>query len=69
MAEMSKKIRFHDEEKLKNINKETMKLFNKYKVDMSIRELSPKTISGYENDLQHWFIYIYDNQANQCIPY
>lgn len=67
MAEMSKKIRFYDEEKLKNINTETMKLYGKYKVDMSLRELSPKTMSGYDNDLSHWFIYIYDNQANQCI--
>lgn len=67
MAEMSKKIRFYDEEKLRNINKETMQHYNKYKIDMSIRELSPKTISGYDNDLSHWFIYIYDNQGNQCI--
>jgi site-specific recombinase XerD len=67
MAEMSKKIRFYDEEKLKNINQETTKLYNKYKVDMSLRELSKKTVSGYDNDLSHWFIYIYDNQGNQCI--
>jgi site-specific recombinase XerD len=67
MGEISKKIHFYDAEKLKNINKETMKLYQKYKVDMSIRELAEKTISGYENDLQHWFIYIYDKQANQCI--
>ena len=67
MAEMSKKIHFYDEEKLKNINKDTMKLYGKYKVDMSLRDLSLKTVSGYDNDLSHWFIYIYDNQGNQCI--
>lgn len=67
MPEMSKKIRFHDDDKLANINKETIKLYNKYKVDMSLRELSEKTVSGYDNDLSHWFIYIYDNQGNQCI--
>lgn len=67
MAEMSKKIKFYDPIKLQNINKETMKLFEKYKIDMTIRELSEKSISGYENDLQHWFLYIYDNQGNQCI--
>lgn len=39
---MSKKIRFHDEDKLAKINKETLKLFNKYKVDMTLRELSEK---------------------------
>jgi site-specific recombinase XerD len=64
---MSKKIKFYDPVKLKNINKETMKLYDKYKIDMTIRELSEKTIAGYENDLSHWFIFIYDNQDNQCI--
>jgi len=67
MAERSKRIYFYDAEKLKKINPETMKLWNKYKIDMTIRELSQNTIDGYENDIQHWLIYIYDNQANQCI--
>lgn len=67
MPEISKKIKFYDPEKLKNINTETLKLYDKYKVDMTIRELSEKTIAGYENDLSHWFIFIYDNQDNQSI--
>lgn len=67
IAEISKKIKFYDPEKLKNINKETLKLYDKYKVDMTIRELSEKTIAGYENDLSHWFIFIYDNQDNESI--
>ena len=67
MAERSKKIEFFDREKLTKINLETIKLWNKYKIDMSIRELSPKTIAGYENDLQQWWIYIYDNQDNKSI--
>lgn len=67
MAEISPKIQFYDAEKLKNINSETMKLWKKYEIDMTLRELSPKTKAGYLNDLQHWWIYIYDNQGNQCI--
>lgn len=67
MAEISPKIRFYDEEKLKKINPETMELWKKYEIDMSLRELSQKTVQGYLNDLQHWWIYIYDNQGNQCI--
>jgi len=67
MAEISKKIKFYDPIKLKNINKQTLDLLDKYKIDMTIRELSKRTINGYINDLQHWFIYIYDNQDNQCI--
>ena len=67
MAEISKKIKFYDPIKLKNINPETLKLYDKYKIDMTIRELSPKSISGYDNDLSHWFIFIYDNQDNESI--
>jgi site-specific recombinase XerD len=67
MAEISKKIKFYDPIKLKNINSETLKLYDKYKIDMTIRELSEKTIAGYENDIQHWFIFIYDNQDNESI--
>jgi site-specific recombinase XerD len=64
---MSPKIKFYSQEKLKNINPKTLKLWEKYKIDMSLRELSLKTISGYENDLQHFWIYIYDNLNNKSI--
>lgn len=67
MPERSKRIILHDEEKVKQINPETLKLMQKYKVDMSLRELSPKTIYQYEKDLEQWFIYIYDNQFNQSV--
>jgi integrase/recombinase XerC len=67
LPEMSPKIHFYDAEKLQKINQETMKLWKKYEVDMSLRELSPKTVDGYTNDCQHWFIYIFDNQGNQCV--
>lgn len=67
MAEMSKKIKFFDEEKLKQVNPQTLKLWNKYKIDMSLRELSPKTIEGYYNDLIHLWIYTLDNFENVCI--
>lgn len=67
MAELSKKLRFKDSEKLKRVNPETLKLWNKYKIDMSIRELSEKTIYGYQNDLESWWIYILDNQGNKSV--
>ena len=67
MAERSKRINLHDAEKLKNINPETLKLFQKYQVDMSIRDLSPNTIYGYITDLQQWFIYMHDNQFNLSV--
>lgn len=67
MPERSKRIVLHDEEKLKQINPETQKLMQKYKIDMSLRDLSPKSIYGYEKDLNQWFIYILEHQFNQCI--
>ena len=67
MAERSKRIFLYDEEKLKNINPETLKLFQKYKIDMSIRGLSPNTIYNYITDLQQWFIYMHDNQFNLSV--
>lgn len=67
MPERSKRIVLHNEEKLKQINPETQKLMQKYKIDMSLRDLSPKSIYSYEKDLNQWFIYILDHQFNQCV--
>jgi site-specific recombinase XerD len=66
LAKKSPPVKFYDEEKLKLINKDTLKLVDKYKVDMSIRELSPKTVDAYISDLSQWLIYVYDNQDNKC---
>lgn len=66
MAERSKRI-LSDLSSLEKVNPETLKLFKKYKMDMELRELSPKSIYQYETDINQWFVYIYENQANQCI--
>jgi site-specific recombinase XerD len=67
MAERSKRICLYDEEKIKNINPETLKLYQKYQIDMSIRDLKPTTIYGYKTDLEQWFVYMYDNQFNLSV--
>lgn len=67
MAQKSKKIKLMNVEKLSQINPQSLQLWRKYKVDMSLRELSPKTIAGYQNDIENWFIYILDYQNNRCI--
>lgn len=67
MAERSKRICMYDAEKAKQINPETLKLFQKYQIDMSIRDLSPTSILGYNSDLMQWFIYMYDNQFNLSV--
>lgn len=67
MAEMSKKIRLMDKEKLSKVNPETLQLWKKYNIDMTLRELSVKSINGYKNDLENWWIYILDNQDNKSI--
>ena len=67
MVERSKRICLYDEEKLKNINPETLKLFKKYQVDMAIRDLSINSINAYNSDLRQWFIYMHDNQFNLSV--
>lgn len=67
MAERSKRILMYDKDKAENINPETLKLFKKYQIDMSLRELSPKTIYNYNTDLMQWFIFMYDKQFNLSV--
>lgn len=67
MAERSKRICMYDADKAKQINPETLKLFQKYQIDMSIRDLKPTSIVGYNSDLMQWFIYMYDNQFNLSV--
>lgn len=67
MAERSKRICLYNEETAKNINQETLKLFQKYQIDMSIRDLSGNTVKQYNSDLMQWFIYMHDNQFNLSV--
>ncbi len=67
MAERSKRICLYNEETIKNINQETLKLFQKYQIDMSIRDLSENTVKQYNADLMQWFIYMHDNQFNLSV--
>ena len=67
MAQVSPKLKFYDEEKIKRINPDTIKLWNKYKIDMELRELGARTQQQYYNDLLHWWIFILDNQDNRCV--
>lgn len=67
MAERSKRICLYNEEAAKNINQETLKLFQKYQIDMSIRDLSGNTVKQYNSDLMQWFIYMHDNQFNLSV--
>ena len=67
MAERSKRICLYNEETAKNINQETLKLFQKYQIDMSTRDLSGNTVKQYNSDLMQWFIYMHDNQFNLSV--
>ena len=67
MAQRSQRICLADKEKEQEINPETLRLFNKYQIDMSIRDLSPKTIMNYNSDLMQWFIYMHDYQFNLSV--
>lgn len=63
----SKKINLYDANKIKLVNPETMQIFQRYKIDMSMRNLSLTTQKHYEYDLQQWFIYVLDNQQNKSV--
>lgn len=67
MAERSKRICLYDKEKIEHTNPETLKLFQKYQIDMSIRDLSKNTIQQYNSDLMQWFIYMYNKQFNLSV--
>jgi site-specific recombinase XerD len=61
----SPRILLRSTEKIAKINSETLKIYSKYKIDMTIRELSGGTIDGYEGDLYSWFIFVSENQSNK----
>lgn len=67
MIERSKRICLYDKNKVKEINPETLKLFQKYQIDMSIRDLSENSIKQYNSDLIQWFIFMHDNQFNLSV--
>jgi integrase/recombinase XerC len=56
-----------DDEYEQQINPENLKLLKKYKRDMEIRELSPKTIYNYERDLMQWFAFLVREQYNPSV--
>ena len=63
----SKRIVLHDPEKIMQINPETKVLFEKYKIDMMMRNLSPATQKHYVYDLYQWMIYVLDKQQNRSV--
>lgn len=63
----SKRIIIGDEKDAKDVNPENMKLFNKYKRDMEMRELSQKSIYSYECDILAWFRYLVREQYNPVV--
>lgn len=67
MAVKSPRLRLYDAEKAKLINPETLKLWEKYKIDMELRELSEKTQEAYRSDLFQWWCFVYDHQDNKSV--
>lgn len=49
------------------INKDNLKLLQKYDRDMQMRELSPKSIYNYKTDLMAWFRYLAKEQFNPSV--
>lgn len=49
------------------INPENLKLWRKYEQDMTMRELSPKSIYQYKRDIMQWLSYLVEFQFNPVI--
>jgi site-specific recombinase XerD len=67
MAVVKSPIQLCDAQKIKLVNPETINLYKKYEIDMSIRDLSEGTIKGYKGDIFEWFNYIIKFQDNKTI--
>lgn len=63
----SKKIELYDIEKVSIINPDNLRLLEKYKVDMSVRDLAESTQKQYIQGLYQWFIFILDKQDNRSV--
>lgn len=63
----SKRIELQVAENLHRVNPENLQLLNKYKVDMTIRDLAQGTQYQYLTDLKMWFVWIVDNQNNRSV--
>ena len=61
---MSPKIKFAGTERLEGVNPESIKLWDRYEIDMNLRELSRSTVKAYRNDLEHLWIYTRDHFNN-----
>jgi len=59
----SKRIVF-DHKLEEDINPDNLKFLEKYKIDMEIRDLSPKSIYNFERDLKQWMSYLNKEQFN-----
>ena len=64
--ERSKRILF-DKDLEDTANAENLKFLQRYRIDMELRELSPKSMYGYERDLLNWFAYLNKNQFNLSV--
>ena len=60
---MSPKIRFNNK-RVETINPITLELWDKYEIDMNVRELSGSTVRGYRNDLEQLWMYTRDHFNN-----
>lgn len=56
-----------DSEMEEKINPENLKLWRKYEQDMTMRELSPKSIYQYKRDIMQWLSYLVEFQFNPVI--
>lgn len=67
MAVRSKRIDLHVADRIQFVNPENLKLLERYKVDMSIREIAPTSQYEYTTSLKQWFVFILEYQQNRSV--
>lgn len=67
MLTKSQRIVTNSDSKMHLINPENVKLLERYKIDMAIRELAPLTQDRYVQDLKGWFVFILEHQKNRSV--
>lgn len=57
MVKRSKRVILYNKDDIQRFNKENMEKLKKYIINLGMRELSQKSIYGYEKDIYSWFGY------------
>lgn len=65
MVKRSKRVKLYTQNDIEKFNKDNMEKLKKYIINLGMRELSSRSIYGYERDIFSWFGYMLRYQDNK----